>query len=72
MGGKAIYKTVRFTRNDLIHIRRFMTRACDCAEGKCPGELSSAWYYIKPILKRVKLALREIKEERRHKIMVKK
>ena len=48
---------LEFTRTQLIHMRRFLNRACDCCEGRCPDFTIPAWYYIKPLLEKIEAAL---------------
>jgi hypothetical protein len=52
---------VQFSKGELIHLRRFLNRAVDCAEGKCFQRIS-AWYFAKPLLKKVRDALEEIRD----------
>lgn len=60
--------TIRFTKSELIHLRRFLTRSVECAEGRCRdyqnwSPLSGAWYYVRPLLEKVNAAHRRIKQK---------
>ena len=47
---------IELSIGDVIHLRRFLNRAVDCAQGQCPGTSISAWYYVGPILKKIEQA----------------
>ena len=49
--------TIQFSREQLIHLRRFLNRTVACCQGKCPGYPIPARYYLAPILKEVERAL---------------
>ena len=59
-------KKIDFSRGELINMRRLLNRAVECAEGRCPTEMSDqlvySWY-AKPILKKIKEALSQINDE---------
>jgi len=67
MGSTQNVKKARLTLslNQLKTLRRFLKRACDCAEGNCPteryGKLSVAWYEIKPLMKKAQDAIHRLK-----------
>lgn len=53
---------ITFNKTELIHMRRFLNRAVDCAEGKRSHFYRvNAWYYTAPLLKKVHEALEKIK-----------
>lgn len=57
MGSKKV--SIEFTRNELIHLRRFLNRAINCCEGDCPRYTMPAWYYLEGMMKRIQAAFVE-------------
>ncbi len=61
---KGRYATIEFSRGELVHMRRFLTRGMLCAEGKCPGyTLQATLYVLETPLKKIKAALASMKSE---------
>jgi hypothetical protein len=52
---------VWFGKSQLHNLRRFLNRALECAEGRCPKYQVHAWHSIKPLLEKVNYSLEEIK-----------
>ena len=52
MKDRTVY-TLKLSRHQLIHLRRFLVRGVDCAQGTCHPKLSSGWYYVEPLLNRI-------------------
>lgn len=54
-------EAIILSRRELIHLRRFLNRAVNCAEGACDtkpfANQISAWYYVKPLLAKVNQAI---------------
>ena len=50
--------TFKFSRQELIHLRRALRRAVDCASGECPGTPSATlWYFLQRPRREIDAAL---------------
>ncbi len=56
---------IELSKKQLVDMRRFLSRAVACAEGRCDERRASigAWYYIQPLQKKVADALKTLKTQ---------
>lgn len=52
---------VYFNRTELISLRRFLGRAVECAEGRCPGPLEACWCYLETPLAKIEFACEQMR-----------
>ena len=53
--------SIEFSLWDLITIHRFLIRGGYCAKGECRAEIAYVWYFINPILGKIRAAMKSVR-----------